>query len=291
MPQAELWPRYWSASFIETLLTCPYRALGERVLKLAPPDPLSPQPDPREAGLLVHRWLERIGRSQPDTSLPQAQMVAHMLALATEELNRESPLVRAIWRGKFAKLAPALAAQWQADGRTLSAVEQRLRHSVGPVTVTATLDRVETTADGRKVILDFKTGTPPSWSHVASGEKPQLALEAWLLGEDTGGLEYWHLKGYGSAPLSISRAGDGQRQKLEPLLEPVADGVARLVETFGEGAAFAALPDMRGGGLQATGACTYCALGGVCRRKTSVEALSAASTDRKAKEETRHVQL
>lgn len=266
-PHGTLWPKTWSASLIETLLACPYRALGERVLKLAPPDPLTPLPDPRTAGLLVHRWLERIGREDIPL-LNTDDLVARMRELGEEELAKEAPVVRAIWANKFAKLAPALAVQWQADGRRVAHVETRLTHMVGPVTVAATLDRVEEDGDG-KIIIDFKTGTPPAWSRVAAGIKPQLALEAWLLGADVTGVEYWHLRGYGSKPLEVRRA-DGST--LRDMLAPVAEGMAQLVEAYPEGSAFAAVPDMQGGGLQATGQCEYCELAGVCRRKGAVHA-------------------
>ncbi len=270
IPHGTLWPKKWSASFIEAMLACPYRALGERVLKLAAPEPLSPLPDARTAGLLVHRWLEKVGKL--DTILTDGEgLTSAMLEIAEDELIHEPPVTRAIWRNKFAKLAPALVAQWQANGRRVDAVEQRLTREIGAVTVTATLDRVEANADG-KTIIDYKTGTPPAWSKVAAGIKPQLALEAWLLGAETAGVEYWHLKGFGTSPLNITRAGNGARQSLESLLEPVEDGVTRLVNTYGEGAAFAAVPDMQGGGLQATGHCATCELAGVCRRKGAVHA-------------------
>lgn len=267
-PHGTLWPKIWSASLIEALLACPYRALGERVLKLAPPDPLTPLPDPRTAGLLVHRWLERIGR-EDHTHLTSEAYIARMLALGDEELAKEAPVVRAIWRGKFAKLAPALAAQWQADGRRVTSVETRLTRTLGPVTVAATLDRVEENGDSSQVVIDFKTGTPPAWSRVAAGIKPQLALEAWLLGAEVSGVEYWHLRGYGSKPLEVRRA-DGRT--LTDMLAPVEDGMARLMAAYPEGAAFAAVPDLQGGGLQATGVCEYCELAGVCRRKGAVHA-------------------
>ena len=267
VPQGTLWPKKWSASFIEAMLACPYRALGERVLKLAPPDPLTPLPDARTAGLLVHRWLEKIGRLDSVLTDTDA-LTAAMLEIAEEELAHEPPVTRAIWRTKFAKLAPALVAQWQADNRRIAAIEQRLTREVGPVTVTATLDRVEAGTDGT-TIIDFKTGTPPAWSRVAAGIKPQLALEAWLLGEDVQSVEYWHLRGYGTKPLDVKRA---ECKTFDGLLAPVAEGVTRLVDTYREGAAFAAVPDLQGGGLQATGHCETCALAGVCRRKGAVHA-------------------
>lgn len=271
IPEGALWPARWSASLTEAMLACPYKALGERVLRLAPPDPLTPEPDARKAGLLAHRWLERAGKEitsvTPDTV---GQAVKRLLELAEFELRHEPPVVRAIWRAKFAKLAPALAAQWLADGRSVKVVEQRLKHGVGPVTVTATLDRVED-AGGSPVIIDFKTSTPPSWANVASGERPQLAIEAWLLGQDApvADVEYWQLRGYGPNPLKVTKPTG--KYSLDNLMAPVGEGLAKLVATYGKGAVFPAVPDMAGGGLMATGHCTRCELAGVCRRQTAAE--------------------
>lgn len=266
-PHGRLWPKTWSASFIEALLACPYRALGERVLKLAPPEPLTPLPDARTAGLLVHRWLERAGTEEPrNQGTEDKERIERLLEIAEEELAHEAPVTRAIWRGKMAKLAPALVAAWQETDRRMVAVEQRVSRQVGAVTVAATLDRVDDSGTG-KVILDYKTGTPPAWSKVAAGIKPQLALEAWLLGGEVEALEYWHLKGYGSEPLTRERAGPDSKQDVAGLLAPVEDGLQRLIDAYREGAVFAAVPDRKGGGLQATGHCEYCQLAGVCRRK------------------------
>lgn len=268
VPEGDLWPSNWSASLTEAMLACPYKAMGERVLRLEPPEPLLPVPDARTAGLLAHRWLEKAGKELPEIIEENAdKAVARLLEMAAFELRHEPAVVRAIWQAKFAKLAPALVAQWLADGRQVAAVETRLSKTVGAVTVTAKLDRVE--ARGGKVIIDFKTSTPPSWAQVASGEKPQLAMEAWLLGADgeaVEDVEYWQLRGYGANPLVVRRA-DG-KYGVEDLVAPVGEGLARLVETYGNGSPFPAVPDLAGGGLMATGHCSFCALDGVCRRQT-----------------------
>ena len=172
-----------------------------------------------------------------------------------------------MWRAKFRKLAPALAARWHEDGRKVVTVEERLAKSLGEVTLTAKLDRVER-GDGGRVIIDYKTGTPPAWSKVAAGIKPQLALEAWLASGDVEDVEYWRLKGYGDFPLDVLRPG-GRTGGLEKLVAPVADGVDRLAHVFRRGEVFSAVPDMAGGGLMATGHCAQCKLAGVCRRKVA----------------------
>ena len=269
------------------MLACPYKALGDRVLRLKPLDPLVPQADARTAGLLAHRWLEKAGKEFPEVREEDAdRVVARLLELGAFELRYEPPVVKAIWTAKFAKLAPALVARWIADGRKVEILEKQLAKAVGTVTVTAKVDRVEVMGSwghgvmGPKVIIDFKTNTPPSWAKVANGEKPQLAIEAWLLegGPDVGmsgsrdvaGVEYWQLKGYGSSPLNVVRSG-GKNSAVEDLVAPVGAGLERLVGEYGEGRPFPAVPDLAGGGLMATGHCEWCELSGVCRRQMVAE--------------------
>lgn len=263
VPVGGQYPRSWSASFVETLMACPYRAYGERILKLIPPEPLEPEPDARAGGLLVHAWLEKLGREFSEvTPANRAAVEVRLLGLADELLAEEEPLVRALWRPRLRKLAPALVARWLEDGRVLLHSEFRVEKMLGEVRVHATIDRVESQQDGAKVVLDFKTGTPPSWSEVARGVKPQLALEGWLLG-DVAALEYWRLRGFGAKPLDVTA------RDAAPLVEPVEDGVAGLLDAFAEGAKFMALPDVSGGGLLDSGHCEYCALADICRKRVS----------------------
>ncbi|MBI1308424.1 MAG: hypothetical protein GC129_01000 [Proteobacteria bacterium] len=263
MPRGTQYPLRWSASFVETLMACPYKAYAERVLKLREIDVLEPVPDARVGGLVVHRWLEKVTAAGMDfAALDDAEAAAleqRMLKAAEDVLRQEERITQTIWLGKLRKLAPALLAQWRHDGRRVQAVEEEVRRGVGDVTVMAVVDRLEV-CRGEKTVVDYKTGSVPSWRDVSSGAKPQLALEAWLLGGGQA-VEYWKLRGYGAHPLEV------RGKPAAEVTNDVEDGVARLVEAFAEGAGFPALPDKAGGGLLATGHCEHCALAGVCRRK------------------------
>ncbi|MFN5608290.1 MAG: PD-(D/E)XK nuclease family protein, partial [Holosporales bacterium] len=71
---------------------------------------------------------------------------------------------------------------------------------------TARPDRVDRDAEG-VIILDYKTGSPPTNKALANGEALQLLLEGALHG---GGarLEYWHLKGNRVMPGEIVAVKD-----------------------------------------------------------------------------------
>jgi RecB family exonuclease len=151
------------------------------------------------------------------------------------------------------------------EARVEAHVEAHVEGTV--VTLTARFDRVERGTEG-DVIVDYKTGTPPSWPAVESGEKPQLALESWLWQRaergQVAGAEFWQLKGYGRTPVDVrTRTG----AVWQAATAGVEDGVTALAGVFAvPGAQFPALPDRTGGGLVASGVCEYCPLAGVCRR-------------------------
>lgn len=263
-PTGDARPLGWSASLVESMVSCPYRAYAERVLNLRPLDPLDEPRDPRAGGLLTHAWLEAAGRAFPTVTAANADEVeAFLLRTGQALLDREHAVMQALWRPRLRQLAPALVRQWVADGRVVSAVEHRLETHVGPVMLHAKADRVEQGGAGM-VIVDFKTGTPPTKAQLKDGTKPQLPLEAWMAtraSQTVDRVAVWQLRGYGREPL-VRKDYD-----IADLIEPVSEAMAAWVDRFGpEGAPWPALPDMNGGGVVPTGACEHCALAGLCRR-------------------------
>lgn len=279
-PHGNQFPRRWSASFVEGLMACPYKVYAERILKLQPLEALNPVPDARAGGLVAHAWLQAVAEVLPEVLTPADAPAAEatLRQLIPTVLEDEDILVRALWQPRLEKLAPALVALWVQHGRRRVGAELKLeaKREGGILTFTATLDRVEEGPEGT-ILLDYKTTTPPAFAAVAAGTKPQLAVESWLL-EATGqgapvAAEFWHLKGYGPAPVSFKTADSSEVTSWQ---EHTPQGLAALEAMFGaEGATFAALPDATGGGLLPSGVCQNCALAGVCRRHAVAESLAS----------------
>ncbi|MBE9554429.1 MAG: PD-(D/E)XK nuclease family protein, partial [Proteobacteria bacterium] len=100
----------------------------------------------------------------------------------------------------------------------------------------AKADRIDRLAGGGYVIIDYKTGLPPSQDEVAFGYAPQLPLEAAILAAggfegvgqgDTSELAYWRLSG-GEPPGEI-RIVDGDPGALA---EEARKGLLRLIDAF-----------------------------------------------------------
>lgn len=286
VPEGGMFPTRWSASFVEGLMRCPYRVVGERIAGLQPLPPLNPVPDAREGGLLAHAWLKRAAEVLPVPLTPDNAPAAEDLlrGLIGEVMVDQNPMVRAVWGRRLARLVPALVAEWVSgwmrEKRALVSAEERISAPLpapwAHIVLNATLDRLEQGQQGLSVI-DFKTTTPPAWKDVAAGLKPQLPIEAWLLARTGRGavaeVSFWQLRGYGSRPVGLM--GQTAAYPLETLMEPVEAGLARLAEAFGRvGCEFPAVVDQTGGGLVASGGCVTCPLQGVCRRHASIEEIT-----------------
>lgn len=255
----------WSASYMGTLMQCPYRAALGRTLHLDDPEGYAALPSAAEHGTLMHRWLEAFTAGVPGLPGPwagvlNADSAPHAIALLnslTDALLRDTPTyTRWVLEPRLRALAPALVDELIRDGHGLGTAEKRMTAQVGPITFTAIADRLADTPQGL-LVVDYKTGAAPNRTNVLTGRKPQLAIEAFI-GSQKGPLadvQVWHLKGYGQDPLKVT----GFRSKasgLDDIAAAAADGMARYATAFGHGQAHPAV---------AGPWCSTCALASVCR--------------------------
>ena len=106
----------------------------------------------------------------------------------------------------------------------------------GPFTITAKADRIDRLAGGGFLLVDYKTGVPPSPKVVEAGFAPQLPLEGAILehggfaaahGTATG-LEYWRLTG--AEPAGERRPIDGG--DAGALIDHIVARVKALIDHF-----------------------------------------------------------
>lgn len=186
-PPVKTRPRRLSVTEIETWIRDPYAIYAKHVLKLRPLDPLDADVGPLERGSLVHEALERFIREVPDVHMPDAS--ARLGGIAREVFDEaEIPkAVLAIWLPRFLR-----AADWfvnlereRRGGIAAAHPEIKGEHKFPGRTEDFVLvgkaDRIDLLKNGRAVIIDYKTGTPPTNPQVASLLAPQLPLEALIL--------------------------------------------------------------------------------------------------------------
>jgi len=236
-------PTELSVTRIETLMRDPYSIFARYILRLKVLDPLEADPGAAERGTFIHQALERFVAEHASGPLP---------AEAREALMREGeaafgpvlsrPAVRAFWWPRFERIADWFLREEakRRGGLDLSFVEQKGKTVVpvatGQFTVQATADRIDRMAGGGYVIMDYKTGQPPSGKDVKTGKAPQMPLEGLILAD--GGFtsigpgavsefQYWRLSG-GSPAGKIARIDED----VSGIVDEIRDGLIALIDGF-----------------------------------------------------------
>lgn len=180
-PPPELRPMELPVTSIETLVRDPYAVLARRILKLRPLDEVDEEPSAGDRGTTIHDALHDFladGGDLPDDALDRLLAIGrtHFAPLM------DRPVVRAVWWPRFERLARWFV-DWErarrATGTRTLVVECEGRLQLGSgFVVTAKADRIDMLPDGSLGIVDYKTGTVPSYNQVEVGFSPQLPLEA-----------------------------------------------------------------------------------------------------------------
>lgn len=169
---------------------CPFRAFARHRLRAAAPEAPHAGLDAAERGTLVHRVLAQAWMQLRDSATLLATDGARLDALlaaaaegAIERIRRDRPTVLS---GRFAEIEKrrlvALARAWLEEDRRRSpfkviAVEDKRSMAIGGLELRARLDRVDETADGRRIVIDYKTGKAAAAQMLGERpEEPQLPL-------------------------------------------------------------------------------------------------------------------
>ena len=174
-PPVEARPKRLSVTEIKTLIRDPYAIYARHVLKLRPLDPLRPEPDPRLRGVVLHEILEillRRGGGGRDALMAIAD------AVITEKVAW--PLARTIWLSRIAKAADAFLAFSATTGGTPVLVEEKGAVQLPGLDfkLTGKPDRIDRLEDGRLLLIDYKTGEPPTPKQQLHFDKQLLLLAA-----------------------------------------------------------------------------------------------------------------
>jgi ATP-dependent helicase/nuclease subunit B len=174
-PPPDLRPRSITITEIDTLIADPFAFHARRILKLAPLDPLDQDPTAAMRGTLAHTVMERWIKAGHGS-------IAQLDAIIAQVIDGETghfPLLAAGWAPRI-RIALRSAGDEllvrEAQGWTfLAEVAGRIQLPNG-ITLRGRVDRLDRHADGRLVVVDYKTGQPPATARVLALEANQLAL-------------------------------------------------------------------------------------------------------------------
>jgi ATP-dependent helicase/nuclease subunit B len=235
-------PRSLSVTQIETWLRDPYAIYARHILGLKALDELDADPGRAELGTTVHEILEDFFRRHPEHLPDDAE--AELLTIGREHFGPllSRPGAWAFWWPRFVRMTAWLTATEREHrplvAESLSECEGKLIIEApgGPFTVTAIADRIDRFREGGYLLVDYKTGSPPSKKAIKAGYAPQLPLEGAILragsfGGVTGNpaaLEHWRLSGGEPAGERCPLTDDDPAELIDYLLARTTALIARF---------------------------------------------------------------
>lgn len=217
-------PRKLSVTEIKRLIRDPYAIYAKHVLRLRLLDPLVQEPDALLRGIAVHEILEELIKiSLTDAS---ALTRAGFLDLSRRKLAQlvPWPTARRLWLARIDRIADdflnnEIARRAETTPFAFE-VEGVARLTPLDFTLTARADRIDRDDMGRLVLIDYKTGAPPTTPQQVSFDKQLLIMAAMA---ERGGFA-------GIDPAEVASAmfiglGASFREVQAPLIEQPSDRV------------------------------------------------------------------
>jgi ATP-dependent helicase/nuclease subunit B len=181
-------PLRLSVTAIEDWLRDPYTIYAKHILKLEALDPVGMPLSAADRGSAIHDALGEFTKLN-SKDLP-ADPVRVLRDIGEKHFKplMGRPEARALWWPRFQRIIRWFA-EWEAARRPeIAAIEAEIAGKIEipldnerTFVLSARADRIERRTYGSFVILDYKTGQPPTGKQVRMGLSPQLTLEAAIL--------------------------------------------------------------------------------------------------------------
>jgi len=252
-PPADKRPKRLSVTQVETLMKDPYAIYAKKILRLDKLDDIEKPIEAREKGTLLHDVLERFVSAHPSTMPPNAKDILYGHASQHIACLHEDPAIWSFWWPKFERLC-----DWFLDHETNWRKYQKARPLAleakgtlsiktknADITLSGIADRIDLMPDGSCAIIDYKTGSGFSSEKMATGDTPQLPLEAIMLeqgafaehgiaaGKKASYLAYWSLSG-GATAGKITPLPSTKQKDLESIIARTREGIAHLIDVFSQ---------------------------------------------------------
>ncbi len=165
---------------------CPFRAFAEIRLRAGDLEEPVSGLDPRTRGAILHKALQYLPDMSPEDAVDRA----------LKEDGMGQPESPGFWRVERTRLE-SLLKEWQAfdTPRTIVATELTRPVELGGLKLDIRIDRIDRTADGKTVLLDYKTTAPsPNACQPPRPDEPQLPLYAITLPEEPDAIAFAQVK-------------------------------------------------------------------------------------------------
>jgi ATP-dependent helicase/nuclease subunit B len=181
MPPVSARPRRFSMSDMRDLTRDPYSIYARKILRLQKLDAIDEEPGAADRGTLLHDILSSFAEQHP-RELP-ASALDDLIAIGREAFApmESYPAAFAIWWPRFERAAKWFVDEERERRGKIAAIHSEVNGSleIGTgdkrFTLTARADRVEVNKDGSIAVLDFKTGTLPTYKEAILGFRAAIA--------------------------------------------------------------------------------------------------------------------
>lgn len=252
-----------SASAYADLRACPYRYFGLRSLGLAEAEELDGALDKRDFGNWLHLVLRHFHNALSESNIsPHAESLATCLAImgqSAEKATQELALDEAAFT-PFAAAWPRVRdgyLEWLLDhvaaGTSFAEAESWKEQPLRRIQLVGKIDRIDTLADGRRMVIDYKTESPQNTTKRLADplNDTQLPFYAALLADDDLQAAYVNVgEKDGSKTFNM--------QGIVDVRDQLIDGILHDMDRIAQGDPLPALGE--------GSACEYCAARGLCRR-------------------------
>lgn len=202
-------PRRLSVGELQRLIRNPFGFYVENILGIKPCSYLTPPAPELKRGIAVHNLFFALTEyyfyhHQPPPESSLEEMMSHHLRGCFD-----NSLAWDLWRLQVKSMASAFFQQMQQEKIVRSEIkvkgEINFPTAMGDITIHSSADRIDQLADGTIRIIDYKTGSIPSFNEIRSGYAPRLPIEgiillsqqfkSWRIKDDQEfTLSYWQLK-------------------------------------------------------------------------------------------------
>jgi probable DNA repair protein len=210
---------------LELQALCPFRAFAEIRLSARAAEPARPGIDARLRGKLLHVTLERLWHELDSQrglcALSDDELTDRVNAVIQDVLAREQ--ARFAWRltpqaavieGERMRglILSLLALERERADFSVEGRELKVSMQFGGLTLRGVVDRVDRVADGRRLVIDYKSGMPRKidWEPTERMANPQLPAYAVTLAADGIAIATVHVRDVkydGSASFDVGVAG------------------------------------------------------------------------------------
>lgn len=246
-PPVAVRPKTLSVTNVELLMRNPYAIYAKYILNLYPLDNLEEIEERQIYGSAIHSSFETFLKETPFSD--DLSSLADLICQNLKKAGMQEASI-AFYQTKVEKIAAFLIAEQQKRKETIfkSLIENKgeitfFLSDKTPFKLTGKADRIDILTDDCIEIIDYKTGSLPTFTDIENGYSPQMPLEAVIaqkngfseiINPDKINLSYWKLTGKKSGGEITSVPSVSKKMETAVLLENSFDGMRRILEEFNQ---------------------------------------------------------